>query len=73
MVKPRTAGTRETRVAAATENFMASVKGRWKSDTGCGRRQQTEVDDFTPQPLVLTRQFQTPPDPSAYPRESTGP
>jgi hypothetical protein len=28
MVKPRTAGTRETRVAAATENLMVSAKGR---------------------------------------------
>ena len=28
MVKPRTAGMRETRVAAATENFMACAKGR---------------------------------------------
>ena len=34
MVKPRTAGTREMRVAAATENFMASSDGRQKTRRG---------------------------------------
>ena len=38
MVKPRTTGRRETRVAAATENFMTGVEGRQRNKRGCGRR-----------------------------------